>query len=886
MDDPRPDPDALLRRVNAASAPPRGRLKVFFGAAPGVGKTYAMLAAARQRRAEGVEVVVGWLETHGRAETDALAQGLERLPARRYQHRGVTLEEFDLDAALARRPGLLLLDELAHSNAPGARHAKRWQDALELRAAGIDVFTTLNVQHIESLNDRVQQITGVLVRETVPDRLLDEADQVEFVDLPPEELEQRLQAGKVYLPERAGEAARGFFRRGNLLALRELALRRTAEHVDADVLDYRRDHEIGATWPVAERILVAVRPNPDSERLVRAARRLASRLKADWIVAYVEASSQPALSAGERQALSRTLTLAEDLGATTASLAGDEVAEVLLDFARRRNVTRLVVGKPAHARWRDRLRGSLLDRIVRGSGAIEVHVLSGGQATHAHASPLEPRVRARAAYVTALAVVAGCTLVCWPLFGRFDSSNLVMVYLSGVAFVAARHGRRPSALAALLAVAAFDFFFVPPHLTFAVEDTQYLVTFAVMLTVGLLISTLAERVRAQADAARRREERTQILYAVSRDLAAARSADDVRAAVVRHVGAALRGTADLLLPGPDGRLTPATQAVDGARELAVAQWAFDHVSLAGLGTDTLPSAAAVYVPLQGTRAPVGVLVVSPDPGALPLAPEQLDLLQALARQAASAVERARLAADADQARLAVEAERLRSTLLASVSHDLRTPLSAITGAASSLLDPGTLDALGERELKEAIRDEAERLNRLVTNLLDMTRLESGALRLTRDWHSLEELVGSALRRLESTLAQRRVDLSLPPDLPLVPVDGLLIEQVLVNLLDNAAKYTPAGTPLAVSARVRDDGLEVEVADEGPGIPDAARELVFEKFHRGDTGARGFGLGLPICRAILAAHGGRIRAEARQPHGARLCFTLPLGQPPPAIEDEA
>src|SRR5437867_1730369 len=630
MTEQRPDPDALLRRL-AADEDSRGRLKIFFGASPGVGKTYAMLEAARARWVEGKDVVIGWIETHGRAETAALAEGLERLPPRAVEYRGVQLREFDLDAALARKPGLLLLDELAHTNASGARHAKRWQDARELLDAGIDVYTTLNVQHVESLNDLVNQVTGVAVRETVPDRTLDDADEVEFVDLPPEDLLKRLAEGKVYLPERAADAARNFFRRGNLLALRELALRRTAEHVDADVQDYRRDHEIEPTWPVAERILVCVRPNPASDRLVRAARRMAARLKADWMVAYVESATQPALSSGEKQALVSTMKLAEELGAETVSLAGESVVETLLTFARQRNVNRIVVGKPAHSRWRDRLKGSLLDELVRGSGGIEVHVITGEQT-----GPPRPTLATAergggtlGPYLWSAGVVVLCTLACWAMFGRFDNSNLIMVYLLGVAFVATRHGRRPSGLAAVLSVAAFDFFFVPPHMTFAVSDTQYLVTFGVMLVVSLLISTLAVRVRAQAEAARQREQRTQALYAMSRELAGARTAEEVVRIASRHVSELVQGSASVLLPGSNGRLEEPTGDGSGAssREAAVAQWTFDHGRMAGLSTDTLPGASALYVPLKGTESFLGVLGVRPPETLLPLAPDQLDLLE-------------------------------------------------------------------------------------------------------------------------------------------------------------------------------------------------------------------------------------------------------------------
>ncbi len=887
MSDERPDPDALLRRL-AVEAQTRGRLKVFFGASPGVGKTYAMLEQARAKRAEGTDVVIGWVETHGRAETAGLAEGFERLPAHEVEYREVKLREFDLDGALARKPGLLLLDELAHTNAPGSRHAKRWQDAEELLEAGIDVYTTLNVQHLESLNDLVNRVTGIAVRETVPDRVLDQAAEVEFVDLPPEELLKRLAEGKVYVPDRAAEAVRSFFRRGNLLALRELALRRTAEHVDADVQDYRRDHEIEPTWPVAERILVCVRPNPESDRLVRAARRMAARMKAEWIVAYVESPAQPALSAAERRALARTMKLAEELGADTVALSGVSVSDTLLSFARKRNVSRIVVGRPAHSRWLDRLKGSLLDDIVRGSGGIEVHVIAGdpNKGPALAEPPPERRDGEGLPYAWSVVVVVVCTLICWAMYERFDKSNLIMVYLLGVAFVASLYGRWPSALAAVLSVAAFDFFFVPPHLTFAVSDTQYVIKFAVMLVVSLLISTLAARVRAQAEAARRREERTRALYAMSRDLAGARTVEEVAGAASRHVEEIFQGPASVLLPGSDGRLASTDGGLGAeARETAVAQWAFDHRQLAGLGTDTLPGASGVYVPLQGSQAVLGVLGVRPAESMLPLGPEQVDLLDTLARQAASGLERVRLGSEAEAARLAAETERLRSTLLSSVSHDLRTPLATITGAASSLLQPGTLGPEAERELKEAIYEEGDRLNRLVTNLLDMTRLESGSLQLGKDWQSLEELVGTALGRLERELKGRRVEVRIPADLPLVSVDGLMIEQVFVNLLDNAAKYSHPGSAIFVSATAGAGEVTVEVADEGPGLPPGAEEQVFEKFYRAGSGPRGSGLGLPICRAIVTAHGGRIWAESRPPRGVAFRFTLPLGEGPPLVEDD-
>ncbi len=888
MSETRPDPDALLRRVaGEETRRRRGRLKVFFGASPGVGKTYAMLEAARKAQATGADVVIGWVETHGRAETAALAERIPRLPPREVEYRGVSLREFDLDAALERRPALLLLDELAHTNVPGSRHAKRWQDAQELLDAGIDVFSTLNVQHVESLNDLVNQVTGVAVRETVPDHVLDEADEVEFVDLPPEELLERLAEGKVYVPEQAARAAREFFRRGNLIALRELALRRTADHVEADMEDYRRDHAIDRTWPVAERILVCVRPHPESPRLVRAARRMAARLRAEWIVVNVESPSQPALSAEERQALAATMKLAEELGADTKTLSGENVGATLVGYARDRNVSKIVVGKPAHARWRDRVRGSLLDDIVRQSGEIDVYFIAGDKAQPATVRPTPwPRRRSPPrSYAWAAVLVVLTSLVCRAMFGRFDNSNLIMVYLLGVCFVAVRYGRGPSLLAACLSVAAFDFFFVPPYLTFAVSDTQYLPTFAVMLIVALLIGTLAVRVRDQADAARRREQRTQVLYSVSREMAGLRGPDEIARFISRLVNDAVRGPAVLLLPGPGDSLVaspPEAPAITAeSREASVARWVFDHGQRAGQGTDTLPGASALYLPLHSGERTLGVLAMRPDEGQLPLSPDQLDLIEAVAAQAAAALDRARLAAEGEEARVAVERERLRSTLLSSVSHDLRTPLAAITGAASGLLQAPVPEAAERRELAETIYEEAERLNRLVANLLDMTRLESAAVPLKREWHSVEEVVGAALGRLDEALAGRRVETVMRPGLPLVPMDAVLVEQVLVNLIENAIKYTAPGSGLRVSAGPEEGGVGVEVADEGPGLKPGDEERVFEKFYRGSSAPRGFGLGLAICRAIVTAHGGRIWAENRTPHGVAFRFTLPVeGTPPP------
>jgi len=890
----RPDPDALLARVKEEEARQnRGKLKMFFGAAAGVGKTYAMLEAAREQRADSVDVVVGYVETHGRAETDALLSGLEIVPPRLIDYRGTTLREFDLDGALARRPGLILVDELAHTNAPGSRHAKRWQDVLELLAAGINVYTTINVQHIESLNDVVAKITGVVVRETVPDSVFEQADEVELIDLPPDDLLERFKDGKIYIPDQAQEAVRNFFRKGNLIALRELALRRTAERVDAQMRVYMHEHAIGKVWPTAERLLVCVSPGPESARLIRAAKRMADRLGAPWIAAYVETPAQLRLPAEVRDRVTQTLRLAEQLGAETATLPGHKMSEALLAFAHARNVTKIVVGKPRRSLWRRILLGSIVDALVRGSGDIDIDVISGErEGTSSIAS-----VRRRAiptdwpAYGWAITVVALASGIAWMTLPFFELANLVMVYLLGIVVVATRYGRGPSLIASVLSVAALDFFFVPPIFTFAVSDVRLLFTFLVMLLVGVVISGLATRIRAQAVSASQREERTAALYAMSRELASTRGVDPLLTIAARHISQVFRSQVVVLLPDASTSLTPwsGAQFTLDANELGVARWVHEHHQPAGLGTATLPGASALYLPLQAPRGPVGVLGVRPTNRHALDAPDQLHQLETFANQTALAIERAQLADEAQQAEVRIETERLRNSLLSSVSHDLRTPLATITGAASTILENGTrLDAQTRQDLLESVREEADRLARLVQNLLEMTRLESGALQLRTEWHPIEEVIGAALSRLGNQLADRRVDTSVPPDLPLVPIDDVLIEQVLINLLDNAIKYTPRASPIRIIATATDEAVTVEVADRGPGVPRGEEDRVFEKFYRArPVDGRGAGLGLAICQAIVKAHGGHIWAQNLPEGGVAFLFTLPLaGTPPPAVPADA
>ena len=894
MSNDRPDPEALLARVKAEEARQhRGKLKIFLGAAAGVGKTYAMLEAVREQKADGVDVLVGCVETHGRAETDALLQGLEILPARMVDYRGTALRELDLDAALARRPALILVDELAHTNAAGLRHAKRWQDVVELLDAGIDVYTTVNVQHLETLNDVVAKITGVVVRETVPDSVFEQADEIELIDLPPDELLERFKDGKVYIPEQAQEAVKNFFRKGNLIALRELALRRTAERVDAQMRVYMHEHAIGKAWPTVERLLVCISPGPESARLVRAAKRMADRLGAPWVAAYVETPAQLRLPAEVRDRVTQTLRLAEQLGAETVRLPGEKMSEAILGFAHDRNVTKIVVGKPRRRLWTRILIGSIVDALVQGSGDIDIYVISAER--EQHGAPPAPRARRAipsdwAPYGWATAVVALATGAAWLTLPFFELANLVMVYLLGIVVVATRYGQGPSLVASILSVAALDFFFVPPVFTFAVSDVRYLFTFVVMLVVGLVTSGLAARIRTQAEAARLREQRTAALYAMSRELASTRGVDQLLIIAMRHISEVFRSQVVVLLPGAGGALVCADggQFALDSNELGVGKWVHEHHQPAGLGTSTLPGAAALYLPLQAPRGPVGVLGIRPaDPHSLD-APDQLHQLETFANQTALAIERAQLADEAQQAQVRMETERLRNSLLSSVSHDLRTPLATITGAATTMLENGAkLNDRTRQGLLESVREEADRLNRLVQNLLEMTRLESGALQLRKEWHPLEEVIGAALGRLGKELADRRVDTRVPPDLPLVPIDDVLIEQVLVNLLDNAVKYTPGGSPIRIIATSTGEAITVEVADHGPGLPRGEEDRVFEKFYRGMPGGRGAGLGLAICQGIVKAHGGNIWAQNLPEGGVAFLFTLPLaGKPPASVPADA
>lgn len=893
MANTRPNPDELLARVQAEEAvQARGKLNIFFGAAPGVGKTYAMLEAARKVAKDGVDVVIGYIERHVRPETYALTLGLDVQELKSIDYRGATLKEFDLEAALRRHPALVVVDELAHTNAPGSTHAKRWQDVDQLLQAGIDVYTTLNVQHLESLNDIVARITKVQVRETVPDSIFDSAHEVELVDLPPDDLIERMQEGKVYLEAQAARAVQHFFQKGNLYALRELALRRTAERVNAQLEDYRREKSITGSWPTGEKLLVCVGPSPLSSRLVRSTRRMAAGLRCPWVAAYVETPAMLKLSDAGRERLHQNLRLAEQLGARTVTLSGNDPVDEIIYYAQENNVSKIIVGKPQQPRWREWLRGSFVYDLTRKCGDVDVYVIRGEGDEAASPSPTYPRTLSSAwPYLWSALVVASCTGISWVLDQNLAAVNLVMVYLLGVVIVSVWFGRGPSILASVLGVAAFDFCFVPPRWNFAVEDTQYLFTFLVMLVTGLVISTLTARIKYQIDSSRIREKHTSALYGLSRELAAVKSLNDIVQSTIEHVSSVIHARVIIFLPGPDQRLVAFGQLTDTSptsdREESVARWTLEHGQMAGLGTGTLPGADALYLPLSLSIRNVGVIAVRPEGEVRPFDPEQIHLLEAFAGQTAAAVERVNLVRDAERVKVEVETERLRNSLLSAVSHDLRTPLAVIAGASSTLLEgDATINSANRQELLQTIVDESDSLNRLVGNLLDTTRLEAGALKLNSEWQSLEELLGVVLNRLKLHLSKHPVKVMVPADLPLVLADGILLQQVLLNLLENAAKYSPAGEEIDVKAGVRDSQLLVTITDHGIGLAAGEEKRIFEKFHRSEqTGSRpGAGLGLTVCRGIVELHGGEIWAERVPTGGTRFLFTLPV-KPAPVMELE-
>ena len=905
IDNERPDPDQLLDKLQKdAEKQSRGRLKIFFGGCAGVGKTYSMLAAAQTLRRQGVDVLVGIIETHGRTETAEKLGGLEELPRLRLRQRDREVTEFDLDGALKRRPGLILVDELAHSNVAGSRHPKRWQDVEELLAAGINVYTTLNVQHLESLNDVVGHITGIRVWETLPDHVFDMADDVTLVDLPADELLARLKEGKVYLAHQAERASKNFFRKGNLIALRELALRRTADRVDAQMREYRADQSIEQVWHAKDRLLACIGPSADADRVVRVAARLAASLKSDWLAVYVETPQLQRLSEARREAVLKHLRLAQELGAETATLSGMDASLVLLGYAKSRNVSKLVLGNPkGPLLWR-MLRPTVADDLAANADDVDLYLVSRDK-VHPHAPAaheerpatisleFEPALREkRRGYAWALLTAILATAAAALLVQHFELANVIMFYLLGVILVSVRYGRGPGVLVSFLSVACFDFFFVPPRMSFSVSDTQYLLTFSVMLTVSLVISRLTSNLRYQARVATHRERRSSALYDLGKELASALTAAQIVEIGTRYLAGVFQAQVAVFLPDSHEAVRlMAAESEEGITlnnaDASIAQWVYDHQEQAGLGTNTLPSGSILYLPLKAPMRTRGVLAVCPEQVQQLFLPEQQRLLDTCAAQIALAIERVHYVEVAQDALVSMESERLRNSLLSAISHDVRTPLTVIVGLAGTLQDP-LLPETTRRELVVAVHDEALRMNALITNLLDMARLQAGKVQLNKQWHVLEEMLGSALHGMEHSLRDHPVHLQLPADLPLLEVDAVLLERVLCNLLDNVCKYTAATTPIYVSAVVNGKEVWVKIADDGPGLPPGMEVQIFDKFTRGEreSAKPGVGLGLSICRAIVEAHGGRIWAHNRAPHGAEFLFALPTGSPPPPPLPEA
>ncbi len=897
MNDARPDPDQILANIKAEEArAKRGKLRIFFGASAGVGKTYSMLEAARGVRVSGVDIVVGYVEPHGRVETERLLEGMEQLPTLAVRYRGIVRHEFDLDAGLKRRPTILVVDELAHSNLiegdPPPRHAKRWQDIEELLEQGINVWTTVNVQHLESLNDLVAQITGVRQRETIPDRIFADADEVELIDLPPDDLIARLKAGKVYMPDQVSAAIDRFFKKSNLLALRELALRRMADRVDAAARSAAIVDRTSRAWMARDRVMVAIGPDTQAEQVVRGGKRIADALDAHWIVVYVETPELLRMPDVERNRRIDLLRLAESLGAETVTIDGPSAAQALLEYARTRNATRIVVGTPKRRGMRALFaRSTTWDLVAR---ARDFDVITIGESTSAgefttRRSLAQEDIKQPVhweRYGFAFAITLACTAIASMMVPSFELANVVMVYVLGATIAGVRLGRGPAVVTAVANVAAFDFCFVPPRFTFSIADFQYGVTFAVMLIVTLVIANLMASVRQQTRVAGARQRRTALLYAMSRELAATRGVNSMARVAVRHVAEVFDCSAVVLLPDAAGRLVhpgepPLDQSFRNA-DLSIAQWVVDHGKRAGLGSDTLSAAPALYVPLSDHTARLGVLAVLPRNRRRVLLPEQRHLLDTFAGQLGIALERAKLAEQAEAATVAAERESLRNTLLAAISHDLRTPLSVIAGAGSVLAERGKeLDEASRTQLARSIEGKAREMSDLVSNVLDLMRFESGKMTLRRAWESIDDLVGAAVARVDAKLAGHRVEVHVAaPDLPPVFVDAGLIVQVLANLLDNAAKYTPAGTRIHVIATGDEEKVHVTVEDEGPGLPSIERERLFDKFQRGrdEDSIVGAGLGLSICRAILRAHGSDIRAGERRGGGARFEFDLPTHEP--------
>lgn len=890
QDPVRPNPDALLVKANECG---RGKLKIFFGACAGVGKTYAMLQEAQRLRSQGLDVLVGVVETHEREETAALLEGLPLLPPRRLHHRERRMNAFDIDLAIARHPAIILMDELAFSNPTGSRHPKRWQDVEELLDAGIDVLTTINVQHIESLNDVVGSITGIRVRETIPDHIFDAADEIVLVDLPPDDLRQRLKEGKVYIPGQAERAIEHFFRKGNLIALRELALRRTVDRVDGQMREFRDGKGQAPVWHTRDGLLLCVGHNQGNEKLVRAAARLAAKFGSVWHAVYVETPKLHQLAESHRRAILKVLRLAQDLGAETATLSDPSEEKAILRYAREHNLGKILLGRRVkRSQWLGfNIRPSFAERLGRLGPDLDLVIVALDEKSEwdkePERKPFSEKWRTDLnGFMMAIVMCAAITLFSRTFLLALDKANLVTLYLLGVVLIALFYGRYPSIFAALINVISFDLFFVQPHFSLAIMDMQYLVTFTVMLIVGVVVGNLTAGMRYQARIARYREQRTRHLYEMTKELSQALTEQYIGKTGYHFINNAFQAKTSLLLPDEHGQLAP-LQCEGHSRlqiDKAIAKWSFEKRQPAGAGTDTLPSVPYQLQPITTADQTLAVLAIEPSNVRQLLIPEQQRMLQTFTGLIASALARLQLAKQAEAAKLDIEREQLRNSLLAALSHDLKTPLTVLFGQTEIL----TLNLCAENspytEQVNKMRQQVLSTSRLVNNLLDMARLQSGGINPNLEWQSLQEITGSAVRTLDYLLNNHPLSIDIPADL-LLYCDGNLIERVLINLLENATKYSDDNTPMGICAKIEDNQVHIEVWDASNAIPDGQEKTIFDKFSRAqkESSIPGVGLGLAICRAIIQLHDGDIWAENNQKGGASFHFVLPF-KPLPDIEE--
>lgn len=864
-----------------------GKLTVFLGAAPGVGKTFSMLEAAQEKHLEGQKVAIAVLNENNRIETNALADGIIKIPLKSITYRGHGIEELDLDTALSLKPDLLVIDELAHTNIPGSRHSKRYQDVAELLAAGINVVTTLNIQHVESLNDIVYQITGVRVKETVPDLVLEDAHQIVVVDLPPDELLQRIRDGKVIAESHINTALYHFFEPGVVNALRELTLLYAARRVEKQMQLYMKKQGISGPWPAGERLLVCLSPSPLSAQLVRTAKRMAEGLQAEWLAVYVETPKALPIDDESKARLEQNMRLAEALGAETVYLNGNYLAEEIVELARQRNVSQIIIGKPLYQSLWKKIKGSVVDRVIGLSHGISVHVIPGDTKEEAAGKKYHSRLHVEKSYPypAALLMMAILTILVYPFRDFLGLVNVALIYLLPVLFCADRWGNGPAILASAVSVITYDFFFVPPRLSFTVADLRYLISFGIFILVAFLTGTLSSRLKNQVRYSREREKQVSALYSLSRDIAAIVSLDSILTKIAVNVAEAVSGQVGIFMPAEGGRLELKACSHEGScfteeNDRVVAVWVFDHGKRAGRDTETLSAAKGLFLPLNTELGPQGVIAVIPDQTKERFEPNQLRLLEAFSVLAAVAINRAKLAEQARESLTYIESERLRNALFNSLSHDLRTPLASITGAVTGLLEgEQVFSSEARHDLLISIQQGAARMSRFINNLLEMAKMESGMMKLNEDWCDIQDLIGVSIKHIGEAMGNRRLVADIPANTPLIKGDFILLEQVFVNLFDNAIKYSADYSEIKVSSRVVSDFIEITVSNKGQLIPDEDLQNIFKKFYRLKTPLQvsGSGLGLSICKEIIEVHGGQIWAANNNNNGVDIKFTLPLAE---------